>query len=395
MKASPVKRFAKILAPLAIIAVAMVIVFFLVTNSPPANQQAVINRLPLIQSIVAKSENIRVPVHTRGIVAPRASVTLISEVSGTVIDVSPQFNSGGFFSKGDVLVRIDPAYYQLEIIKRRRAVDAAIVLVAEVTARAHVARKGAKTGATDFALHIPQVNDAKSQLAAAHADLSLAQLKLVQTEIKAPFDGRVKITRINKDQFVSAGEMLADIYALAVVEIRLPISDHHLSLIDLPSQYLDELSNEADFPRVTVTSLIGGKSYNWEGQVVRSEGGLDANRLLYVVAEIKDPFQRDATIHKRPPLEIGRFVEARIDGKKQENVVVIPREALRGQHNVWLVDKDDRLVIRKVDVLYRGRDQVYIREGIESGESVVLTALDFAVHGMKVRRADSKDNSTL
>lgn len=392
------KRTLPLFLPLAIVLVTILVVYLLLVNSPKAEPRESIKRLPILQTVTAKKVTVRVPVHTRGIITARTQVTLISEVNGVVKKVSPHFNSGGFFRQGEVLISIDPAFYLLEITKKKSAVDAANMHLEEVTARAHVARRGAKKNATDFALHIPQIKDAKSQLAAANADLQLARLKLSHTEIKAPFDGRIKSVNINTNQYVSQGELLADIYALDVAEVRLPISDHHLSLIDLPRHYQNEIEqdigeSQINFPPVTLTGVIGGQAYSWKGSVVRSEGGVDENRLLYVVAEVNNPYIRDDTYYKRPPLEIGRFVEAEIGGREQKRIIALPREALRGENKVWTVNLNERLIVRSVDVLYRGRDQVFIRSGLDSGDKVVLTALDFVVDGMKVELADNKASS--
>ena len=59
-------------------------------------------------------------VTSRGTVSPRTETTLVSEVSGQIVAVSPAFVSGGFFKKGDVLIRMDPRIYEANL-KRARA----------------------------------------------------------------------------------------------------------------------------------------------------------------------------------------------------------------------------------------------------------------------------------
>lgn len=124
--------------------------------------------------------------------------------------------------------------------------------------------------------------------------------------------------------------------------------------------------------------------------MTRAEGGLANNRLLYLVAEVAQPYQKDISQPGRPPLEMGRFVEARISGRLQKNVVVIPRVALRPGDTVWVAHQDAKseqadIQFRKVDVLYKGKDQIYVRGGLEQGDHVITTRLDFAVEGMHVR----------
>src|SRR5690606_27896043 len=118
---------------------------------------------------------------------------------------------------------------------------------------------------------------------------------------------------------------------------------------------------------------------------VRAEGGLNDNRLQYVVAEIQDPYALNDRGAGRSPLEMGRLVEAEITGRAQTDIVVLPRQALKGDQTVWLVGDDQRLQVREVDVLYRGRDTVFVRRGLRTGDQVALTALDLVIDGMRVQ----------
>ncbi|MBK8973620.1 MAG: efflux RND transporter periplasmic adaptor subunit [Hahellaceae bacterium] len=378
------------LVPVIIIGISVVVMMALVAAAPQASPHRPVSPLPMITAVIVEPGSLRVPVYTRGVVAPQRQLTLITEVSGRIVSASPEFKNGGFFKKGEVLVRLAPEPFQLELTKKQQAVDAAIVRLEEVKARAVVARQGAKQNATDFALYIPQLNDAKSTLAAAEADYKLAALQLERAEIRAPFDGRFKATRVNVGQYVALGHAVAEIFALDVAEIRLPISDEHLALLDIPNQYQGDSRSADTYPEVRLSAQLGGLEYTWSGRVTRAEGGLANNRLLYLVAEVTQPYQRDSSQPGRPPLEMGRFVEARISGRLQQNVVVVPRSALRPDDTVWVAQQDAGaeqadLRFRKVDVLYKGKDQIYLRGGLQPGDRVVTTRLDFAVDGMNVR----------
>jgi multidrug efflux pump subunit AcrA (membrane-fusion protein) len=108
--------------------------------------------------------------------------------------------------------------------------------------------------------------------------------------------------------------------------------------------------------------------------------------MVHVVAEVKDPYGR-ATRKPSTPLAVGMFVRAEIHGRQLENVFVLPRSALRGQDRVLVVDRDDRLHYRKVQVARSDREQVLVSGGLATGDRVCVSPLDVAVDGMKVRTA--------
>ncbi|ARU57419.1 RND superfamily NFE family efflux transporter membrane fusion subunit [Oleiphilus messinensis] len=371
-------RLLQLIIPVCIVLVTTLGIYLLSANAPQAKPHPVTAQIPLIQTYKVVKQTVSIPVHSRGIVQPKAKLTLIAQVPGTIIDVANGFNNGGFFKKDDVLIQIDPAHYQLEMTKKQHAVDAAQLNLEEVKAKANVARKIAKTGATDFALHIPQVVNAQSQLAAAKADLALSEIRLQQTIIKAPFDGRFRTTEIDQNQYVIQGQIMAEVFALDKAEVRLPISDQQLGLLELPTPLTNNIKDNTT-PPVTLSSDIGGRRYHWHANVIRSEGGLDQNRLQYVVAEIQTPYLADTY-----PLEMGRFVEAEIKGRTLQHIAVLPRQAIHSGNKVWVLNPEHRLSARAVDIVYRGKSETFVAQGLNEGELVVLTPLDFAIEGMQV-----------
>ncbi|HAU13362.1 MAG TPA: hypothetical protein DCS92_06615, partial [Gammaproteobacteria bacterium] len=139
-------------------------------------------------------------------------------------------------------------------------------------------------------------------------------------------------------------------------------------------------------PEVTLTEKFAGRTYTWKGKVVRAEGGVDErNRLLYVVAQVRDPYSADPNQPGRPELVAGSFVEATIDGRRFERVFEVPRKALRNSSQLWVVDENSQLREREVAIIYKGKDSIYISSGLENGDRVVLSQMDIAVDGMTVR----------
>ena len=120
------------------------------------------------------------------------------------------------------------------------------------------------------------------------------------------------------------------------------------------------------------------------GGIVRTEGAFDDQTgTLYAIAQVRDPYgYREGA----PPLAVGLFVQAEIEGRERSDVVGLPRTALvRGAYRVLVIDSGDQLRFRDIAVLRGDREQVFVSDGIEPGERVIVSALETPVEGMKVR----------
>ena len=148
-------------------------------------------------------------------------------------------------------------------------------------------------------------------------------------------------------------------------------------------------------PPVVISAEFAGRRHRWDGTVVRMEGEIDPmSRMVYAVARVQNPYGRGAN-PDRPPLGIGMFVEAEILGKRYPDVAVLPRTAMHGENRVAVVDDENRLRFRPVEILRIASDQVYILSGIETGERVCLSALETQVDGMEVRVLESGSSGTV
>jgi RND family efflux transporter MFP subunit len=325
-------------------------------------------------------------VRTHGTVAPRTESELIPEVSGSVIWVSAALVSGGFFEEGEPLLRIDPSDYEVAL-ERARANLARASSELERARKELKRRRGlsernvGSTAQLDDAENAEHV--ASAALRGARAELDKAERDLARTEIAAPWAGRVREERVDVGQFVNRGASVASLYAVDYAEVRLPISDRELAFLELPMLYRGGASEEIG-PEVRLAARFGGADHAWRGRVVRTEGEIDPkSRMVHVVARVQDPYAQSNG--DRPPLAVGLFVVAQIEGRRVENAVVLPRAAMRGADRVLVVDDDDRLRFREVDVLRAAREEVVIQAGLRPGERVSVSQLEAVVDGMRVR----------
>ncbi len=109
--------------------------------------------------------------------------------------------------------------------------------------------------------------------------------------------------------------------------------------------------------------------------------------MVNVVARVRDPY---AEVNGTPPLAVDLFVDAEILGPEVEDVVVLPRSALRGASRVLIVDDEQRLRFRDVDILRLAHDEVFVRGGLTPGERVCVSPLEAPIEGMEVRVSKPK-----
>ena len=342
--------------------------------------------LPQVHVMEVKSASRQLKVHTEGTVAPKTASQLTPEVSGRVVWVSPALATGGFFKAGEVLLRVDSRVYQLSVVRARSGVAQAKLKLATEEQEAALARQEWESlgsgPPTSLVLREPQIHEAKASLAAAEAALEQAEYDLERTKVRAPYDGRVWSESVDVGQFVAPGGALARLYGVDFVEVRLPIPDGELAYLDLLLTYRGQ-SRTAQGPKVVLRSEFAGKDHQWAGRIVRTEGEIDPKtRMVHAIAQVKDPYGRGSD-RSRPPLAVGMFVEAEIEGKWVSDVVVLPRSVLRGDQ-VLVVDETDRLYYRQVEILRAESDQVLISSGLSEGERVCVSALQTPVNGMRV-----------
>ncbi len=374
----------KISLPIVLIVAAALAAAALFAARTPAVQKPAPPPTLLVDVAVAKREPVTFTVRSQGVVAPRTRTTMVSEVSGTIVEVSPAFVAGGFFAKGDVLVRIDPRNYSTAMKRATAAVAQAKTKVATENALAGYAYKdwerlrgleAADRPASDLTLRKPQLAEAVAGLESAEADLEKATEDLSRTVIRAPYDGMVREKRADIGQFVNTGTPLADTFATDYAEIRLPIPQ-----VDL--QYLAFARlNEAGSLPATLSAEIGGVVHDWPAEIVRTEGVFDPDtRVLHLVAQVQDPYAPG-----REPLRIGTFVSATVEGTDAGEVFVIPRHSLERGRTLWIVGADMTIRPRDLDVVRADEGFAYVATGLRDGERYTVTPPENSLPGMRVR----------
>jgi RND family efflux transporter MFP subunit len=346
------------------------------TKKESANLGLLVEVLPLELS----SERFRI--RSQGTVRPRTQTVLSSEISGSIVSISPKFIAGGVFREREVLMRIDPTNYTV-------AVDKAEALVKQRQIEYDGAKKLRSQGyraESEFA-------SAAAALASAQAELVNAQRNLERTFIRLPYEGMVLSKDTDIGQFVNPGTQLGITFATDLAEVRLPLTDLDLAFVELPNASDITATGAVDGPDVTLAAVQKGKQVEWNAQIVRSEGVVDErSRVTYAVAQISDPYQLHAA---GTPLPVGTFVSAEIAGSTQLDLIRIPRSALRGANQVLIVDDENRIEIRTVDVIRSDDKYAYVSGGVSAGELITTTTIEAPTTGMSVRIAGAAAEQTV
>lgn len=382
--------------PILVLGAGALVTNALIDSYEEPEPEPVVTRPPLVNTVRADVSSMTLTVQAEGTVAPRTESQLVPEVSGRVTEVSRSLAAGGFFAEGDVLLRIDRRFYELAAIRAKAAIEQANLRLATERQESEIARREwERLGSGEpspLLFREPQIAEAQAALAAAEAALAQAQHDLEHTVVRAPFAGRVRSKQVDVGQFVQRGAPLATIYAVDIAEVRLPIPNSELEYCNLPLSYRDA-SAPPPGPAVTLSTRFAGRDHTWHGRVVRTEGEIDPRtRMVVAVAQVQDPYAQ-GRVRDRPPLKVGMFVQAEIQGIRVRDIVRLPRTALRGANLVYVVDSSSRLRFRTVDILRRERDAVLIRSGIAEGEHICMSPLEAAVDGMTVEAVESGDEA--
>ena len=391
-------RRLKIISTFSVAIIGIALAAVLVKTGKGPESQIAKPKLPSVEVRIAEATRHTYRIQSQGTALPRTSIRLVSEVSGKVVSVEVSFDAGQVFAKDDVLLKIDSRDYELALAQAKSQVAQAELRLQMEINEADVVRRewrllnqGEPTG---LQAREPQLAHARAALEAARATEEAAKRNLDRCIIRAPFAGMVARAGVRPGQFAALAAPLGELFATDIAEVRLPLVTSDLSFIDLPASGAKVVLGQA--PKVTLSARAGERRMKWLGHIVRSEETVDPmNRMVYVVAQITDPY--GFASGNAAPLRSGTFVRASIEGRTQENVIVLPRQALRGKDRVWIIENGKtrsnrmRLLFRKVKVSFADSEHAVIAEGLKSGELVGVSLIPGVIDGMEVnvRELDS------
>ena len=335
----------------AIVGAALTLSSSLRPEKSGARPRAAENSLPV--TVVAPSAaEFRPTLELSGIVEAQTRTNIVPEVTGRVVEVSPQFRPGGRVARGEVLFRIDPADYELSVRRTLADVEAArselLLLEAESRAERQIwSQQFPDRPIPDLRARVPQIAAARARVQSAEAARQVAELALERTVVRAPFEARVLETDLDIGQIVNSTLSVGTVFSVDSIEVTVPVSGDDLRAIGDP------------YGR---TVSVRSGELETTAKIVRSSAAVDERTRL-------------ATLFVRPDAEssrrltVGEFVTVTVSGDDAPDAVSIPTAALTSRDQVWVVE-GGALAERRVEVL-GNRDGKTFVSGFDVAEGLV------------------------
>lgn len=392
------KAMLRFLIPVIIIGVGVFLARTLIHTGPKAERRSPPPQQALVEVITAHPTNVTVVIRATGTVVPSHQVRLRSQVAGQILETSDAYQEGGFLTQGEMILTIDPADYQLAVSRAQATLTEAEFQLKVEQGRQDVARREWELiGDADqssplqreLALRKPHLEAAQAAVQAARASLDQAELQLARTTITAPFDATVVKRMVDRGAYVSSQDTLAEVAATEAfwVEVAVPVRD--LARLSIPVK-----PGEAGSAAL-IRNAADSSDRVWTGSVLRLIRELDTqSRLARLVVAIPDPLDlKSQSSASATSLLLGSFVRVDLLGTTLEDVVVLPRVALRDQDSVWIMTGENTLEVRPVVVDWKDETRAAIRSGIAPGEQVILSNLGTPVPGMNLVAAGKPEKT--
>jgi len=366
--------------PILIILFGFFISFIISSLEPQPNKGIEIPKPTAVFYEIPLKKDVTLKVNTNGEVRSVTEINVIPQVSGRITEVADEFIDGGNIRKDQPLIWIDNRDYKLAVISADSRVAQAKKLLEREIAESELAKKDweelGEGEASPLTLRIPQLEEARAILNAAKADLEKAKLNLERTIISLPFDGLIKRKNAGIGQYVNAGSILGSAFSTEKVLIPLPLTDTELSYLGLPLGY--EAESFFEGPKVVFKSFVSRKNIEWVGRITRISGSIDSQtRLVYAYAEVLNPYDAE------PPLAIGTYVDAEIDGNFITDGYLVPISAIKNENKIYIVDQDNKLRIKEIEISGTDGDNVIVK-GINDEDMVVVSTLNSGIEGMEL-----------
>lgn len=402
----------------------------------PPDQVVVEEKTIRVEAEQVYPEDVRVVINGYGEVKAYNIVSIVSEVSGKVVDIHPGLEVGEVIPKGQVLFRINSINYeaarddaqatihrlenamarlktQSELDRKRlqtleRNMEIAESEYRRVKTLFEKSRVGTRSGvdiaeqaylsAVDrvdqmkqaIALYPFQIRETDNNLAAARARLRVADADVRRCVIQAPFNGRLQSVALEKGSFVNPGMSVITLVDDSVLEIRVPIdsrdarkwlvfkgraAENDVAWFSRPENVVCDIRWTED-----------PKGSTWKGVLHRVIDFDRQTRTLTVAVRItgEDALKNTEGL----PLVDGMFCSVAIPGRILENVISLPQWAVSFENTVY-VSRNQRLKTIPVTVARIQGNRAYISEGLKKGDTVVTTRLVDPLENVRLEIADT------
>lgn len=189
---------------------------------------------------------------------------------------------------------------------------------------------------------------------------------------KSPIAGVVLTVKVKPQQIVAPGTLLASVGSPDELEVKADIIE-------------DDLRDIKVGQKVTVTSPVLDRKHIYGNvQQIYPQAEEKASALGVVQRRVSVIISLDSAANLKPGYE----VRVAIETKRENNVLVLPSEAIRtmgnGNKQVALVE-DGRVRFRRIETGISDKYNVEITQGLRTGDLVIRDASQYVTEGQRVK----------
>ncbi len=373
----------RIVVPIAILGGCLLFAFYLV-RTPTEVSETSPEVIPVsVRVAEVQYESVQLVVESQGKVQAAQQVSLSAAVAGPVAWISPDLEAGGYVEQGQPLLRLETSDFEIALARAEATLQQARAEAQhsgqELERLREVAeRRLASESQLQNAQRQAQVD--RGRLADAEANYRQAQLDLERGEMVAPFNAVVQLREVEVGQYINRAQSIAVLYGADVVEVRVPLAIRQLGYLNVPLASRGEIPAE-QAPDVTLTGIYGGAEQQWQGKLVRNEASIDPNsNTVQTIIRVQQP-SGDGQL----PLPVGLYVQAAIEGREVDDLVALPRSVVRNNNQVLVVDAENKMYYRDVEIYRLEENRVLISGGLLPGEFICTSPIQAVVNGMSVQ----------
>jgi RND family efflux transporter MFP subunit len=433
----------RLIVPILIVGVGVIGMRKLASRRHPPAEIKVPEPVLAVKVQVAQAADYPIALKGFGVAKVLRASRIAPEVSGRVKSVSPQLKVGGIFKRGEVLFEIDRESYVIADSEARsqetraeRTVQKLMIQHSTTSRRlpgvermrdlakqeyervaelyrsdkvgtqsgVDAAERAYKQADDQYAMLksqvdlLPlQIDEAKAALQAASARRARAGLNLERCSVKAPFDGRVKSFDVNVGDVVSPGRAVLTLADDSVLEISVPVdavSARGVLQFDASGGGAGGWFGRPAPVDCRVRWSESDDGVAWTGRLERVERLATDTRTVNLAIRVDASAARQ-TVDGSFPLADGMFCEVQIPGRRLQQVVRLPREAVTLKSKVYVeremaAGAGGVLKSVAVKVVWFDDEYAYIDSGITNGERVVTTRLIAPLENTRLKSTQTK-----
>jgi membrane fusion protein (multidrug efflux system) len=305
-----------------------------------------------------------------GRIAPTRVAEVRARVAGIVLERS--FQQGADVKAGDVLYRIDPVRFQVELDAAEAALAKAQAVHDQAEQQAKRVEKlisGQAASQAQYEIAVATFRQAQADVAARKADVARVKLDLDYTSVRSPINGRIGRALVTEGALVGQGEAthLATVHQLDPVYADFTQSAGDLQQLrrDLESGALEQVEPDAAKVRLV---LDDGTLYPLAGKLLFSDASVDPGTgQVTLRGEFPNP---------KGELLPGMYVRVQIQQGTDGDALAVPQQAVQrndtGGSEVYVVRPDNRAMIKPMRAGRVVDEQWLVLDGLDPGDRVVV-----------------------